>query len=111
MGLLMAAPTVSRTLMALSVIPAMQMSGPEMSPAAGPADADVHHHGAPRTPAPPTTDACGYCSLMFHSPALATVALVLLQPRLSPASPQAPHGVATPVPGWLDLRSRGPPWA
>lgn len=115
MGLLMVLPTVSRSLEALSLVPAMDMSmsthgGMNMSkvPDCPAHQAGERHH---RTPEAPSTDACGYCSLMFHSPALAWATLPLL-PAL-PSTPLRAHVIVPAAPTLLPLvrRSRGPPLA
>lgn len=113
MGLLMVLPTVSRSLEALSLVPPMgSMQGAMDMPMAPDCPAhqagESHHHG---TPAAPSTDACGYCSLMFHSPALAWATLPLL-----PALPSTPLRAQSVVPDAptlppLTRRSRGPPLA
>lgn len=110
-SLLLFAPSVSRVLVAFSPMPAMSM-------AAGVAQHHAVHapgkcaHDPLHGPALPSTDACGYCSLLFHSPALAATVLVLL-PLALPAATAHAQAMAfhAPVLRLLDRRSRGPPLA
>lgn len=72
--------------------------------------AHLPHAGMPEHPGAPSDDeACGYCTLMCHSPAL-TSGLSFAVPPL-PATPfsVAFGGTQAPVPPLLDQRSRGPP--
>lgn len=113
-GMMLFAPLVSRVLVAFSVMPAMTMAHDMAMPGmvqhqADHASANGNH--APHDPAPPSTDACGYCSLLFHSPALTVTVLVL--PQVIP--PTAVRWEATALrASALRLparRSRGPPLA
>ncbi len=102
LGLLLFAPTISRTLASLS--PDLDLGtwcvGHTLTP----------HHATPGDPAPShTDDACGYCTLMCHSPAL-TADIVLHVPLL----PVEPLAMTSRQPAFhqhapLDRRSRGPP--
>lgn len=115
MGLMLFAPLVSRVLVTLSVMPAMTMADDMAMP--GMDTSHAHHapdncsHGAPHDPAPPSTDACGYCSLLFHSPALAVTVPVL--PPALPTATALPQAMVFRAPALerLDRRSRGPPLA
>ena len=102
LGLLLVAPTISRTLAALSTASSACVACPD----AGMRDSHALHHD----PAVPSAlDACAYCTLMSHSPVL-TVALLSLLP-VAPASLPATVLVvrAAPLLRPLDVRPRGPP--
>ncbi|RDI99161.1 DUF2946 domain-containing protein [Dyella solisilvae] len=111
MGLLALVPTVSRVLespvalhvMAMDMDMAMGADCPEQH-----ASQD-HRHAPPDSGQLPSTDACGYCSLISHSPALMAAALVL--PPALPAASPAITRVAPDAPSVapLDVHSRGPP--
>jgi len=117
MALIAVVPTVSRSLVALSLAPPMSMAMDGGMAMPGMAHDPASHaagrrgHAMPHAPVPPSTDACGYCVLMYHSPALAAVALVLLPLRLPALAPVRPAARRAPVPRRLDVRSRGPPLA
>lgn len=109
MALLAFAPTVSRTLLSPTAAHDMGM-GMAM-------DHSAHHasHGhrqpGPDAPSHDPTDACGYCSLISHSPAVLAAA-PSLPPALAPVSfsialVAANADSAMP----LDVHSRGPPRA
>lgn len=105
LGLLMLTPTVSRTLVSMSLVPAMDMA----------ADCSMHHAGghagAPHRPVPPSVDDCGYCTLLYHSPALTWVVAVLT-PVVPAVLPAVSHTAPTaPTLRPLDVRSRAPPRA
>jgi len=119
MGLLALVPTVSRVLASptTAAIMAMDMAMPMPGDAAKASDADcpTHHAGHEHRQAPPdagqpqSMDACGYCSLMSHSPALMASALVL-PPALPVVSPSILHVVPdAPSAAPLVTHSRGPP--
>lgn len=58
---------------------------------------------------PEEDGACGYCTLMCHSPALATgITFVVLPLPPAPLS-VAFHGAHAPAPTHRDQRARGPP--
>lgn len=102
LGLIMFAPTVSRTLAFATAGSGMGMDC-SMHAAA-------HPHG-PSPDAPHTPDVCGYCTLMCHSPALATgLVLVVFPPPAAPFAIRDPQRDA-PLPALLERRSRGPPLA
>lgn len=107
LALIVFAPTVSRTLDARA-----QDREAAVLDSNCPGDGDAartHHSGMPEHPALPDGDACGYCTLMSHSPPLASGLAFLFFP-LPPAPYSAPFGGApAPAPGRLDQRSRGPP--
>ncbi|HET6552801.1 MAG TPA: DUF2946 domain-containing protein [Dyella sp.] len=115
MGLMLFAPLVSRALESASAMPAMSMADCMDMPGMAPNQADhasgKHHQEAARDPASPSTDACGYCSLLFHSPALAVTVPVL--PVALPLTAAALQVRIFRIPA-LRLparRSRGPPLA
>jgi len=99
LGLILCVPTISRTLaFALNAGTAV--------------DCAMHgsmHQGGQSPDAPQTLDACGYCTLMCHSPVL-TTGLTFTVPAL-PAAPLAIRDLrrAAPLPVLLEQRSRGPP--
>jgi hypothetical protein len=103
LSLILFVPTISRTLNVGSSM-GMAMGG----------DCPIHgavpHHGQPPD-ANQTLDACGYCTLMCHSPVL-TTGLTLTVPAL-PAAPLAlrDHRHDAPRAFLLEQRSRGPPLA
>ena len=113
-GLMLFAPLVSRILVAMSIMPTMSMAdGMAMQ---GVAESQAHHasdksNGAPHDPAPPSTDACGYCSLLFHSPAVAVTIPAL--PLVLPTTSAPLQGVVFRMSALrrLERRSRGPPLA
>ncbi|KRE89484.1 hypothetical protein ASG87_03915 [Frateuria sp. Soil773] len=115
LGLMLFAPLISRFLVAFSVVPAMTMTDGMAMPGMVQHQADhasgKRNHGAPHDPATPSTDACGYCSLLFHSPAL-TATVPVLPPAL-PATTALSQAMAFHAPALrlLDRRSRGPPMA
>ena len=103
LGLLLFAPTISRTLESLS--PDLDLGawcvGHTLS---------TQHAESPGDPMPShTDDACGYCTLMCHSPAL--TADVVLQVAMLPAESlaTAAHRPTFYQLAPLDQRSRGPP--
>lgn len=112
-GLMLFAPLVSRVLVAFSVMPAMTMGHDMAMPGMVQHQADHAsgkcNHDAPHDPAPPSTDACGYCSLLFHSPAL-TVTILVLPPAIpataAPWESMVLRASALRLPA---RRSRGPP--
>jgi hypothetical protein len=117
MGLLALVPTVSRVLASptTAAIMAMDMAMPMDAAKASDADCPTHLAGHDHRQAPPdagqplSMDACGYCSLMSHSPALLASALVL-PPALPIVSPSIAHVVpdaSSAAP--LVTHSRGPP--
>lgn len=123
LGLLLFAPTISRTLYAWSAdsVAVAAMAGghtghdhADMPGYVGMADhaAMAEHPAMPDHPGMPMNgDVCGYCTLMCHNPVLASaLAFVILPP------PKVPYAVTfaatgTPIPALLDRRSRGPPAA
>ena len=98
LGLILFVPTISRTLASASATTGMNCSMHGGTP---------HHSHSPATPL--TLDACGYCTLMCHSPAL-TMGVTLTVPVLLVA-PLAIRGSRqdTPLGVLLEQRSRGPP--
>jgi len=123
LGLLLFAPSVSRVLYAWSggdvAMPAMAGNH------AGHVGHSRHDHsgmpghagmaGHPDMPdhpgMPMPGDVCGYCTLMCHSPVLASALAFIVLPL-----PRAPYAAAfgevqAPVPALLEHRSRGPPVA
>lgn len=54
-------------------------------------------------------DACGYCTLMCHSPALASGVTFIFLPLPRTPFSVAFDGARAPVPGLIERRSRGPP--
>lgn len=102
LGLLLVCPTVSRTAAALS--PTLDLGawctghGLDRS------------HGTPSTPmAPATGDACGYCVLLGHGPALGSSFAVSMQAP-SPTAPVAALADLGVAPGRAPpLYLRGPP--
>ena len=100
-GLILFAPTVSRTL----VFAATASAGMDM-------DCPMHaatHHGGQSPDTPPASDPCGYCTLLCHSPVLATGLVLVVFPL-----PAAPFAFRDPqrdavLPTLLERRSRGPP--
>jgi hypothetical protein len=115
MGLMIFVPLLSRALVAFSTIPVMTMADGMVMPGMAPHQANLafgqRNRGAPHDPAPPSTDACGYCSLLFHSPALAATVPVLppaLPPAATPLQSGAFRVLALRLPA---QRSRGPPLA
>jgi len=114
-GLMLFAPLISRVLVAFSVMPAMTMADCTAMPSMAQHQADhtvgTQGRGAPQNPAPPSTDACGYCSLLFHTPVLA-VTVPVLPPVLSPAlAPLQARVFSIPAVHLPAQRSRGPPLA
>ncbi|WP_157971311.1 DUF2946 family protein [Dyella sp. C9] len=103
-GLLLFAPTVSRTLLAMSAAPDLGAwcTGHGLD----------RPHGQPATPEQSVTgDACDYCVLLGHGPALASTFGVAIH-ALAPASLALPAATApAPPPTPLTLHSRGPPLA
>ncbi|WP_281850784.1 DUF2946 domain-containing protein [Dyella sp. GSA-30] len=103
--LIVFAPTVSRTWVAWSQgheAAGLVSDCPEHA-------AHAQHPGEPEHPVLPDGDACSYCTLMGHSPPLASGVAFLVFPL-----PPAPFSIAfrgahAPAPEWLDQRSRGPP--
>jgi len=101
LGLILFVPTISRTVAFASI------AGTAMG-----MDCAMHgamHHGGQPPDAPQALDACGYCTLMCHSPVL-TTGLTLTVPSL-PAAPLAIRDRRrdAPLPVLLEQRSRGPP--
>lgn len=103
-ALLVFAPTVSRTLDAWSR--GHGVAGHHSGHAA-----HMHHPGMPEHPGLPDGDVCGYCTLMSHSPLLASGSAFLFLPLPPAPFSAALHGASAPAPDWLDQRSRGPPFA
>ncbi|MEO5810651.1 MAG: DUF2946 family protein [Rhodanobacter sp.] len=103
LGLLLVAPTISRTLAALS--PASASCVLCSAQVAGDTHPAMHHD--PATPF--ALDACAYCTLISHSPVL-TAALMSLLP-VAPTSLPATTPVVRPAPMLrpFDVRPRGPP--
>lgn len=100
-GLILFAPTVSRTLaFATTAGSGMDMGCPAHAAA---------RHGNPSPDTPQTPDACGYCTLMCHSPALSAGLVFVVLPL--PAAPFAIRDLRhdAPLPALLERRSRGPP--
>lgn len=123
LGLLLFAPSISRVLYAWSdgdvAMPAMAgdhagHTGHSHHEHAGMADhaGMAEHPGMPDHPGMPMQgDVCGYCTLMCHSPVLASALAFVVQPL-----PRAPYSTVfgearAPVPALLEHRSRGPPTA
>jgi hypothetical protein len=102
LGLLLVAPTISRTLATLATASSTCVACPDE----GMRDSHALHHDPA---APSALDACAYCTLMSHNPVL-TAALLSLLP-VAPASLPATALVvrATPLLRPLDVRPRGPP--
>lgn len=103
LGLLLVAPTVSRTLAAMS--PALTADAPGM----GHGSSDTHPAAHQDPAAPHPMDACGYCTLMSHSPAVTAVAMASLTalPASLPVMALLPQRAPQLLP--LDTRPRGPP--
>lgn len=102
-GLILFAPTVSRTLaFATTASASMDMDCPMHA---------AMHHGGQSPDAPQAPDPCGYCTLMCHSPALATGLVLTILPL--PAAPFAVRDTQrdAPLSTLLERRSRGPPSA
>ncbi|WP_139350559.1 MULTISPECIES: DUF2946 domain-containing protein [unclassified Rhodanobacter] len=103
LALILFAPSISRTLAhaAPGQMPGMDCPG---------SGVHAHHPDAPGHPDTPNADeACGYCTLMCHSPVL-TSGIVLTVPALPAASWSAPGSRQdSPQPALLERRSRGPP--
>jgi len=96
-------------------MPAMSMADCMDIPGMASSQADhasgKHVQDAVPDPASPSTDACGYCSLLFHSPALAATVPVL--PAALPLTATALQARVFRISA-LRLparRSRGPPLA
>lgn len=103
LGLLLVAPTISRTLTALASTAA---NACVTCPDAGMRDSHALHHDPV---APSALDACAYCTLMSHSPVL-TAALLSLLPVAPSSLPATALVVRTaPLLRPLDVRPRGPP--
>jgi hypothetical protein len=105
LALVIAAPTVSRTL---------QVWSPDAVAAVLVSDCPEHaahapHPGTPDHPGLPDGDACGYCTLMGHSPPLASGVALLVLPLSSAPLSIAFLSASAPTPAQLDQRSRGPP--
>jgi len=102
--LLVAAPTVSRSLAATD-------AWPELGAWCTGHGLDEHHPSAPDAPGL-HTDECGYCALLGHSPALtghATAApAAAMLPAIAPIHEAAWHGHPLPL---LSANPRGPPQA
>jgi hypothetical protein len=102
LGLLLVAPTLSRTQAALAAVPDLGAwcTGHGLD----------RTHGTPSTPEHPADeDACGYCVLLGHSPAL-TGSFVAFVHALEPAYPLVREArLAAPYLRALPLHSRGPP--
>lgn len=102
--LLVAAPTVSRTLAATD-------AWPELGAWCTGHGLDQHHPSAPEAPGL-HTDECGYCALLGHNPALtghsAAAPMAALLPAAAPVHEAPGHWRALP---WLSAHPRGPPRA
>lgn len=109
MGLLVFAPTVSRSLEALGQ---HRQAAAQFHEHAMADMGTAHHQGEPaHTHSHDSFDVCGYCSLLHDSPALlwAVAALLATVPSAAPATPSP-----LPFPPYLrplDLCPRGPPLA
>jgi hypothetical protein len=104
LGLLLFAPTVSRTVQAMEHSPdGVWCSAQSMGSA--------HHPNESGHAGSHVLDACAYCSLLSDNPALPWTVGVL--PALVPADTDAtPCTTPTPAHRWpLDLCPRGPPQA
>lgn len=100
--LLVAAPTVSRSLSAMD-------AWPELGAWCTGHGLDEHHPSSPDAPAL-HTDECGYCALLGHSPVLtghmaAPIAAAML-PAIAPIHESAWQGDSLPL---LSAKPRGPP--
>lgn len=104
MGLMLAAPTVSRTLTAMT--PTLDLGAWCTGHGYG------HSHGVPASPGHADTgDTCGYCALLGHSPALTSTAAMLLLPRPPSATHQASPPISAAYGSTLPHHPRGPPIA
>lgn len=103
LGLLLVAPTISRTLAALSPAAVVAVDGAAQD--AGHDHTPTHHDPV----VPSGLDACAYCVLMSHSPVLTAALMPLLS--IAPAALPATRFVtrAAPLARPLDVRPRGPP--
>lgn len=103
LGLLLLAPTVSRSLAALATASSACVSCPDE----GMRDSHLPGHHDPATPS--ALEACAYCTLMSHSPVLTAALLSLL--TVAPISVPTTTLVVRPAPLLrpLDVRPRGPP--
>ena len=103
LGLLLVAPTISRTLAAL--LPASESCVLCADQVAGDTHTQMHHDPA----APSALDACAYCTLISHNPVL-TAALMSLLP-VAPVSLPTTKLVARAAPMLrpFEVRPRGPP--
>lgn len=106
LGLILFAPSISRSLQIWASDHdrvALTSDCPEHA-------AHPHHSGMPEHPSVPEKDStCGYCTLMYHSPAL-TLGVAFIVPPLTPVPFLAIfHDARAPAPAQLNQRSRGPP--
>ena len=103
LGLLLVAPTISRTLAVLSPAAMVCVDG------AGHGASDIHTPAHHDPAIPSALDACSYCVLMAHSPVLAAALMPLLS--IAPVSLPATVFVTEAAPQLrpLDVRLRGPP--
>ncbi|HUH30917.1 MAG TPA: DUF2946 domain-containing protein [Rhodanobacter sp.] len=103
LALLLVVPTVSRTLVALSAASSACAACPDQ------ATTDTHPPAHHDPMAPSALDACGYCTLMSHSPVL-TTALVSLLPAVPASLPATTLVIqSAPLVPLPDARPRGPP--
>jgi hypothetical protein len=103
LALLLVVPTVSRTLVALSAASSACATCPDQ------AATDTHPPAHHDPMAPAALDACGYCTLMSHSPVL-TTALVALLPAVPASRPATTLVIqSAPLVRLPDARPRGPP--
>lgn len=102
MWLLVAAPTISRTLPATD-------AWPELGAWCTGHGLDEHHPSTPDAPAL-HADACGYCALLGHSPLLTGAVLAtpvaFVPPALAPIHEASWHWRPLPL---LSANPRGPP--
>jgi hypothetical protein len=102
--LLVAAPTVSRSLAATD-------AWPQLGAWCTGHGLDEHHPSAPDAPGL-HTDECGYCALLGHSPALtghvAAASVAAMLPAIAPIHETSRHGHPLSL---LSANPRGPPQA
>lgn len=106
LGLILFVPSISRVLYAWST------QGTAMVSMANDHSGRTRHEhpGMPSQPGMPTNgDVCGYCTLMCHSPVLASDLDFTILPLPKPPYLTTPGKVRAPVTASLERRSRGPP--
>jgi len=126
LGLLLFAPSISRVLYAWSAdnVAVAAMAGGHAHPGMSDHAGTVEHPGMPdhagmadhasmpdHPGMPMTGDVCAYCTLMCHSPVLASALAFVILPLPSTPCATAFAQTRAPVSALLDRRSRGPPAA